>query len=128
MLGRKIERVPAPTMERLVRYAWPGNICELRNVLERGIILSPGSTLLLDELADERRAPVVAAIAVGGPRPLADVERDHILRVLEACNWRVRGPANAAKQLGLNPSTLYSRMKRLGIRRSIPVPARGGAE
>jgi transcriptional regulator with GAF, ATPase, and Fis domain len=116
-LGRKIERVPAPTMERLIRYAWPGNIRELRNVLERAVILSPGPTLMLDELADERRTPVAAAAPADGCRPLADVEHDHIVRVLDACQWRVRGAGNAAKQLGLNASTLYSRMKKLGIHR-----------
>src|SRR5205823_4416830 len=107
-LGRKIDRVPPTAMERLVRYDWPGNIRELRNVLERAVILSPGSTLLLDELHDTRPSPVVAA-GSGSVRSLEDVERDHILHVLDTCEWRVRGPRNAAQQLGLNASTLYSR-------------------
>src|SRR5262245_6880774 len=119
-MGRKIERVPAEVMERLVRYPWPGNIRELRNVLERAVILSAGSTLLLDDLADERRAPAGAAAAPEGSWRLDDVEREHILRVLEMCQWRVRGPGNAARRLGLNGSTLYSRMKKLGIRRAGP--------
>ena len=115
-LGRKIDRVPLEVMERLVKYDWPGNIRELRNVLERAVILSPGSTLLLDEAGDPRATPV-AAVSSGALRTLADVERDHILHALDDCAWRVRGPGNAAQVLGLNASTLYSRMKKLGIRR-----------
>jgi len=124
-LGRKIERVPAPTMDRLLAYDWPGNIRELRNVLERSIILSPGSTLLLEELGESARAAPGATIDAGGVRRLEDVERDHILRALESCDWRVRGKDNAAGRLGLNASTLYSRMKKLGIQRSTATPRRG---
>ncbi len=117
-LGRKVERVSAATMERLVRYAWPGNIRELRNVLERAVILSTGSTLVLDELADMPDTPTAAAFGAGAVPTLVEVERAHILRVLEFCGWRVRGRRNAAEQLGLNASTLYSRMQKLGIRRA----------
>jgi transcriptional regulator with GAF, ATPase, and Fis domain len=117
-LGKKIERVPTSTMDRLVAYDWPGNVRELRNILERAIILSPGSGLLLEELGEGARTAVASSGAAGGVRTLADVERDHILRVLESCERRVRGPGSAARQLGLNASTLYSRMKKLGIRRS----------
>ena len=124
-LGKKIERVPAPAMDRLVAYDWPGNIRELRNVIERSIILSSGSVLLLEELGDSPRTEGVAAVDTGGVRTLEDVEREHILRALESCDWRVRGPGNAAAQLGLNASTLYSRMKKLGIRRSTSAPRRG---
>jgi transcriptional regulator with GAF, ATPase, and Fis domain len=116
-LGTKIERVPAVTMDRLMAYNWPGNIRELRNVLERAVILSPGSTLLLEELGESVPGAGAATTDAGGLRTLEDVERDHILRVLESCDWRVRGKDNAASRLGLNASTLYSRMKKLGIRR-----------
>jgi len=123
-IGRKIERVPAPTMDRLLAYDWPGNVRELRNVLERAIILSPGSTLALDELGDGTWAAAGSAADAGGSRTLEEVERDHIIRALEACDWRVRGKGNAAGRLGLNASTLYSRMKKLGIRRSALSPRR----
>ena len=116
-LGKKIEDVPPLTMKRLVSYDWPGNVRELRNVLERAVILSPGATLLLEEVTDTRSALVPAVAATSGPWTLADVEREHILRVLETCGWRVRGAGNAAQQLALNASTLYSRMKKLGIQR-----------
>jgi formate hydrogenlyase transcriptional activator len=123
-LGKKVERVPASTMDRLVAYDWPGNVRELRNVLERAIILSPGPGLLLEELGDGICTAVTASDMPDGVRTLEDVERDHILRVLESCDWHVRGPRNAAKQLGLNASTLYSRMKKLGIQRSASTPRR----
>jgi transcriptional regulator with GAF, ATPase, and Fis domain len=116
-LGKKIARVPTTTMERLVRYDWPGNIRELRNVLERAMILSPGPVLVLEELGESPGAVRSAMADAAGARTLEDVEREHIRRALDACGGRVRGPGNAASQLGLNPSTLYSRMKKLGIRR-----------
>ena len=124
-LGRKIERVPAPTMDRLIAYHWPGNIRELRNVLERAIILSSGPTLLLEELGESTRGGGAANTDAGGVRTLEDMEREHILRALGSCDWRVRGKGSAAAQLGLNGSTLYSRMKKLGIRRSTATPRRG---
>jgi formate hydrogenlyase transcriptional activator len=124
-LGRKIEHVPAPAMDRLLAYDWPGNVRELRNVIERSIILSPGSVLLLEELGESARAAGVATNGADGVRTLEEVERDHILRALESCDWHVRGKGNAAMRLGLNASTLYSRMKKLGIRRSTATPRRG---
>jgi transcriptional regulator with GAF, ATPase, and Fis domain len=123
-LGKRIERVPAPAMDRLLRYDWPGNIRELRNVLERAVILSPGPTLVLEPFGDEARTAAGAGAEAGATRTLVDVERDHVLRALERCDWRVRGPGNAAAQLGLNASTLYSRMKKLGIRRAAATPRR----
>jgi len=131
-LRRKIERVPASTMERLVQYDWPGNIRELKNVLERAVILSPGSTLMLDDLADAKTATAIsmraggaAQTGAGASQDLETVERDHILRVLATCEWRVRGAGHAAERLGLNASTLYSRMKKLGIQRSTARVGRG---
>ena len=126
MLGKRGEHVPAATMDRLIAYDWPGNIRELRNVLERAVILSPGRVLLVDELGERRHAAVPATTVPGGARTLEDVEREHILRTLESCDWRVKGKGNAAAQLGLNASTLHSRMKKLGIRR--PAPGRRRAD
>ncbi len=123
-IGRKIERVPAATMDRLVAYDWPGNIRELRNVLERAVILSPGSTLLLEELGESAQVAGAAIADGSGLRTLEGVEREHILRALESCDWRVRGKDNAASRLGLNASTLYSRMKKLGIQKSTSTPRR----
>jgi formate hydrogenlyase transcriptional activator len=108
-MGKKITQVPRKTMEALQRHPWPGNVRELKNVIEHGAILTNGDTLrvpLLDEAAP-----------VGAPQPtLADSERALILRALEKAGWRIKGPKGAAAALGLNPSTLYSRMKKLAIR------------
>ena len=107
-MGKKITQVPRKTMEALQRHPWPGNVRELRNVIEHGAILTTGDTLRLPMLDD--------AAPVGAPQPtLADSERELILRALESRRWRVKGPNGAAAALGLNPSTLYSRMKKLGI-------------
>jgi transcriptional regulator with GAF, ATPase, and Fis domain len=113
-LGKKIERIPERAMAALVAYHWPGNIRELANVIERAIILSPGPTLVVDEVlgASEQSDPSLLAT-----QPLDDVERAHILAVLDACHWHIKGAGQAAARLGLHPSTLYSRMRKLGIER-----------
>jgi transcriptional regulator with GAF, ATPase, and Fis domain len=108
-MGKKITQVPRATMEALQRHPWPGNVRELRNVIEHGAIITTGDTLKVAMLAE---SPQAAA----QPQTLADVEREHMLRVLESHRWRIKGPKGAAVTLGLNPATLYSRMKKLGIR------------
>jgi formate hydrogenlyase transcriptional activator len=108
-MGKKITQVPRKTMEALQRHPWPGNVRELKNVIEHGAILTTGDTLRVPTLDDA--APVGEA-----PQTLAESERELILRALESRRWQVKGPRGAAVALGLNPSTLYSRMKKLGIR------------
>jgi PAS domain S-box-containing protein len=108
-MGKKITQVPRKTMDALQRHHWPGNVRELKNVIEHGAILTDGDTLRVPLLDD--------AAPAGTPQPtLAESERELILRALEARGWHVKGPKGAAAALGLNPSTLYSRMKKLGIR------------
>jgi len=114
-LGRAVTKVPDKAMTALQRYDWPGNIRELENVLERALILSPGDTLLLD---DRTFAPARAR-AESGVWSLEDVERTHILKVLGECGWRIAGRGNAAERLGMNRSTLRSRMEKLGIERPV---------
>jgi PAS domain S-box-containing protein len=116
-LGKRIERVPLGVQEALAAYDWPGNVRELQNVIERSVILSHDGAL---ELAEDLGESSVRSPAEGASlkQNLEDLERRNILRTLEDCNWKIKGEANAAKQLGLNPSTLRSRMKRLGISRS----------
>ncbi len=111
-MGKKITQVPRRTMEALQRYPWPGNVRELRNVIEHGAIVTTGDTLKVPMLDD------VALVASAAPprQTLADSERDLIVRALESTRWRIKGPTGAAAALGLRPSTLYSRMKKLGIR------------
>ena len=117
-LGKSIERVPTAVMERLIAYDWPGNIRELRNMIERAVIISTGTTLWIDDILEATPLTTAPApAAVPSPRTLEDVERAHIMAVLEDCHWQIRGRGRAAERLGLHPSTLYSRMKKLGIDR-----------
>jgi transcriptional regulator with GAF, ATPase, and Fis domain len=107
-------------MDALLAYPWPGNVRELENVIERAVILSEGPEL---ELGEWLRAPAPAP-APPGVVPLDEAQRQHILRALELTGWVVSGKRGAAKVLGLKPTTLQARMKKLGIRR----PSRGRDE
>jgi transcriptional regulator of acetoin/glycerol metabolism len=95
-------------MEMLQRYTWPGNVRELRNVIEHSTIITADETLRVPML--EHAAPEALPILT-----LADSEREHILKALDKTGWRIKGPAGAAALLRLNPSTLYGRMRKLGI-------------
>jgi PAS domain S-box-containing protein len=108
-MGRSIDSIPKPLMERLKQYHWPGNVRELRNMVERAMIVSEGRTLMI-ELPDGHSASAPAP-----SKTLTDVERHHILDVLESTRWRISGKGGAAEVLGLQRSTLRSRMKNLGI-------------
>ncbi len=99
-------------MKELQGYDWPGNIRELEHVILRAMILSPGSTLVLDEAV--LGAPT-ARDSYSGSLNLEEMERAHILSAMERCGWKLKG--NAADRLGLNPSPLHSRMKKLRIER-----------
>ena len=126
-VGRNIERISHLILDRLTAYDWPGNVRELENVLERAIILSPGTSLRLEAIHLGSAAPPRSRERHALPDPAADAgesdtlqahERAHILRICQASAWKIKGPDGAANKLGLNPSTLYSRMKKLGIVRS----------
>jgi formate hydrogenlyase transcriptional activator len=110
-LGKPMHDVPAAAVRELERYDWPGNIRELENVLQRAIILSPGTALSLDGAW----MPMEDAPADPSAVTMAESERRHIQRVLEATRWRIEGARGAAQQLDLKPSTLRSRMAKLGI-------------
>jgi len=120
-MKKNIQSVPKETMAALVSYNWPGNIRELQNLVERGVILSRGSTLEIP-LTELKRAPRTAAAAnpANGSSTLESVERDHILRVLSETRWVIGGPTGAAARLGMNRTTLNHRMRKLGIRRPQP--------
>ncbi len=107
-MGKSIERIPADVMEKLQRYSWPGNVRELRNVIERALILTRGKTLHVELSTD--------GIAQKTPeQSLEAVERAHIERVLAQTNWQIAGKSGAAEILGMKPTTLRSRMERLGV-------------
>jgi formate hydrogenlyase transcriptional activator len=112
-LGKRIPSVPAPAMETLQAYAWPGNVRELENVIERAVILSRGPDLDLSGWL-----PTSGTSPRGGRiRTLEELEREHIVAVLEVTGWRVSGARGAATLLGMKPTTLEARMRKLGIRR-----------
>ena len=114
-MRKRIEEIDQQTMSRLMAYSWPGNIRELENVIERAVILCKGPSLEIEDdllpslnLPDqEEKQPVI----------LEEVERKHILKILEKTRWVVDGQKGAAKILKLHPSTLRSRMQKLGIHR-----------
>lgn len=106
-MGKKIAKISRKTMNALQIYVWPGNVRELRNVIERSVIISSGEILNVAYLQDLHQPTQ--------PVTLAEVERAHILRILEASLWHIKGPYGAANKLGLKPSTLYTRMQKLGI-------------
>jgi formate hydrogenlyase transcriptional activator len=112
-MGRSIDSIPRQAMERLKQYPWPGNVRELRNMVERAMIVSEGHLLKIE-------FPGGVPPATNGPERLEEVERKHILSVLERTHWRISGRGGAAEILGLRPTTLHSRMKKLGISRPTP--------
>jgi formate hydrogenlyase transcriptional activator len=113
------ERVSDDVMAALVRYYWPGNIRELQNFIQRSLILTKGGV--------ELRAPVAELTNKGIPIPgactLADADRTHIISTLQETNWVVGGLNGAAARLGLNRTTLISKMRRLGISRETAEPS-----
>jgi formate hydrogenlyase transcriptional activator len=111
-LNRPVERIPAGTMDALTAYAWPGNIRELENLIERAVILSTGPDLVvpLSELKSTHSANHTASVVT-----LETAEREHIVRALNATNWIIGGPAGAAAKLGMKRTTLQSKMQKLRI-------------
>ncbi|MCA9500596.1 MAG: sigma 54-interacting transcriptional regulator [Nitrospira sp.] len=112
-LGKRIDRIPESMMAALRQYAWPGNIRELEHVIERAVILTEGSSLEPIELSTVARG----GGAVSTVMTLEERERQHIMEILEQTGWRVSGKDGAAELLGLKPTTLEARMKKLGITR-----------
>jgi transcriptional regulator with GAF, ATPase, and Fis domain len=115
-MGRPVERIDEDTMRALQAYPWPGNIRELRNVVERAMILCRDAVLRVS-LPDVPAAVPQAVDAGRSEETLAVAERRNIEAALQKCGWRVRGANGAAERLGLKPTTLESRMKKLGIER-----------
>jgi formate hydrogenlyase transcriptional activator len=122
-LGRKITSISKPALDALLAYDWPGNVRELENVIERGLITSRSSQL---EPGEWLPVPVGVQLEKNISHPaeqilpgllLEEVERTHILQVLNTTRWKIRGADGAAALLGLNPTTLEARMKKLAISR-----------
>jgi PAS domain S-box-containing protein len=114
-VGKKINSVSKLVMNSLVDYSWPGNVRELENIIERAVILSENNKL---EAGDWIPADEPGAQPLQDVTTLEECERRHIVKALELTGWRVSGQRGAAGILGLNPSTLQSRIKKLGISKS----------
>jgi transcriptional regulator with GAF, ATPase, and Fis domain len=109
-MGKSILEISKKDMDKLKSYSWPGNVRELKNIIERAMILSPGTTLHLDQMGSED-VETMHSITLRG------VEKSHILEILENTGWKISGRNGAAEVLGLKESTLRARMKKLGIQR-----------
>jgi transcriptional regulator with GAF, ATPase, and Fis domain len=110
---KTFDRIPDDEMQKLVEYDWPGNIRQLENVIQRAVVLSRGTHFKLYSLEKARSG-------TGKPDTFATLvenERCHILEALKRSAWKIHGPGGAAAILAINPSTLSSRMRKLGIRR-----------
>jgi formate hydrogenlyase transcriptional activator len=137
-LNKSVAYVPAEAMDALVGYAWPGNIRELENFIERAVLLSPGKELRVpvSELKSNDAVNLAGNSAVGADSSystsltssssstssistLEDAERQHILRALRQTEWRIAGPRGAAAILGMKRTTLQARMRKLGVRRPV---------
>lgn len=115
--GRRGSTLGADALDRLVGHTWPGNVRELANVLERAAILSGGGVIGAAHIEIPGERPAAPATVDGaGPVTMAEASKAHIARALEASKGRIYGPKGAAARLGLKPSTLQSRMKKLGMR------------
>jgi formate hydrogenlyase transcriptional activator len=109
-MGKRIEKIPQQSIDALQNHDWPGNIRELRNVVERAMILSNDTTLRIPPLSQRADTPAEN-------ETIAEVERQHIIEVMEQTGWRVRGKGGAAEILDIKPTTLESRMQKLHIKR-----------
>ncbi|MBN1626451.1 MAG: sigma 54-interacting transcriptional regulator [Deltaproteobacteria bacterium] len=114
-LDKKIKRVPAEEINKLMLYHWPGNVRELKHFIERAVILSNGYDISFSGL--EFETPAQSSGRADKIASLADIEKDHIEKALKSTFWKISGPFGASTLLGLPPSTLRHRMKMLGIHR-----------
>jgi transcriptional regulator with GAF, ATPase, and Fis domain len=108
--NKKIKNIPRSIMRNLENYSWPGNVRELENVLENAVIISDKGILTVE-------TPGTSGVPLKFNMKLEDMEKDHIIQVLESANWRIDGKGGAAEKIGLKRTTLNSKMKKYGIKR-----------
>ena len=111
--GKRVDAIDEDSLLAMRQYSWPGNVRELRNVVERAMITVAGNRLMIP-------MPQMTSRSTVRSTRLVDVERDHIRSVLESTGWRIRGASGAADRLGLRPTTLETRMAKLGLKRPRP--------
>ncbi|MCK5517732.1 MAG: sigma 54-interacting transcriptional regulator, partial [Desulfobulbaceae bacterium] len=117
--GKNIGEISAVIMDTLQNYDWPGNIRELQNILERAVITNTGSNFYLPDGLVQRKEANLNTLSVETELlSLAEIERQHILRTLQKTNWQISGIKGAADILKMNPSTLRSRIKKLGLKKT----------
>ena len=114
-MGKEIKRIPNEELKKLFDYHWPGNVRELKHFIERAVILSDGPRISLSGL--DHSAAHREIVEPAGLVPWAEMERDYLMKVLNATHWKVSGQKGAAAILGLKPTTLFFRMKKLGLRK-----------
>jgi formate hydrogenlyase transcriptional activator len=112
-MGKRVAAIPKRTMQKLQRYPWPGNMRELKHVVEAALITAQGDRLNFELLQ-------IADTALSDFKSFEEMERDYILRVLKAKNWKIGGDNSAASTLGMHVNTLRGRMKKLGIKKPRP--------
>ncbi len=110
-LGKNVSRITKKTIKQLQSYSWPGNIRELENIIERAVIISSGNSLLVEPLLKPEFEKEDELL------PLAEYEKQYIIKVLRKTFWKVDGQNGAARILGMHPETLRSRMRKLEIKR-----------
>jgi len=118
--GKNISGFSKEVIQALLHYSWPGNVRELQNIIERTVLLTDGTEI--DQLpmqAEARRPANSVAAETKRIKTMEENERDHIIAVLEKCNWKISGKGGAAELLDINANTLFSRIKKLGIEKNI---------
>lgn len=113
--NKQPDQISKADMQRLMEYSWPGNVRELKNIIERSVIASEGNTLKLDWFLSK----VPDESGVVAENTLEQIERQHIIKVMESCHWKINGENGAAEKLDMHPNTLRSKMKKLGITRPV---------
>ena len=118
-MAKKVTSIPQATMTALQRHEWPGNIRELRNVIERGMIISRGASLEVELPSTAEMGQATPSARNAPEHTLAEVERRHIMEILERTKWKIGGNGGAADQLGMSRTTLQGRMRKLNIHRPV---------
>ncbi len=117
--GREAPVLSAEATEMLSQYHWPGNIRELENTIQRNFVLTRGHTIATIEMPHAKITPVAIPTANNRFKTMIEMERDHIIAVLESCNWKISGKGGAAEILDINVNTLNSKIKKLDIKKEI---------